>query len=168
MPTVLKVKRLDEKAKLPCKAHETDACFDLYALDGGKIKQAANRIEYIEYRTGLSIEPPDGYHVEIFPRSSISKTDLNLANCVPIIDQGYRGEILLRFRLLSKDLRADGITLTEDKDAQNILSPFFNIYHAGDRIAQMMLKKSHMVIIEEVEELSDTARNSGGFGSTGR
>ena len=54
---------------------------------------------YIEYKTGLAIEPPVGYHIEIVARSSVSKTDLILANCLAVGDQGYRGEYRLRFKV---------------------------------------------------------------------
>jgi len=92
------------------------------------------------------MEMPEGYVGLIFPRSSISKTDHYLRNSVGVIDSGYRGEIKIR---MSTPLLG-GVE-----------------YKEGDRIAQLIIMKLPWVNIEEVEELSDTDRGEGGFGSTG-
>jgi len=143
----VKVKKLHEDAVLPTRANNTDTGFDIVAIDDGtEVKEY--RHAYIQYRTGISIEPPEGYYVEVFPRSSISKTGLMLANSVAIIDQGYRGEILLRFRLVDQSRRAR--------------------YSKGDRIAQLVVKEVVPMVFNWVDELSDTARGEGGFGSSGK
>ena len=92
------------------------------------------------------MEIPEGYVGLVFPRSSISKTDHYLRNSVGVIDSGYRGEIKIR---MSTPLLG-GVE-----------------YKEGDRIAQLIIMKLPWVNIEEVEELSDTDRGDGGFGSTG-
>jgi dUTP pyrophosphatase len=102
----------------------------------------------VVYGTGLALEIPEGYVGLIFPRSSISKTSLSLANCVGVIDSGYRGEILLKFRT----------------DANNKTGH----YTIGDRIGQLLIIPYPQIEFEEVLELSDTIRSGGGFGSSGQ
>lgn len=143
----MKVKRLVELAVIPSRASLLDAGYDLvatsYSVQG----------EFIEYSTGISIELPEGYHAEIFPRSSISKYDLSLANSVGLIDNGYRGELKLRFKVTNKS-NGDSTRL-----------PI--IYEVGDKIGQLVLRKTITANIIEVDSLSSTDRGSGGFGSTG-
>mgnify|MGYP001269436654 CR=1 FL=1 len=148
----IRVKKLDEAAVVPESANETDAGYDLVAIDDGEFKkdEHSNTL-YIQYRTGLSIAPPPGYHTEIFPRSSISKTHLMLANSIGLIDEGYRGEILVRFKVIPSNM---GASLVKR-------------YQAGDRIAQLVIRKTEKASFELVEELDDTSRGDGGFGSSG-
>lgn len=134
----LKVKKLYEDAKLPVKVHDTDGCYDLFA-HSMKVTE-----KYIEYGTGLSMEPPEGYDILLFPRSSISKMDLVLCNSVGYGDNGYRGEYTARFKFLGGSW-----------------------YKPGDRIIQIRLIKKDDCEIEEVVETSDTSRGDGGYGSTG-
>ena len=111
------VKKLHKDAVLPQRVHEDDAGYDLVTINDGDIKVVSTardkntwRMLYIEYKTGLAIEPPVGYHIEIVARSSVSKTDLILANCTAIGDQGYRGEYRLRFKcpvMVDKDFWAE-------------------------------------------------------------
>jgi len=82
----IKVKKLHPDAVLPKCANETDAGYDLVAIDEGEIVSEGLDIMYIQYRTGIAIAPPEGYHTEIFPRSSISKKQLFLANSVGLVD----------------------------------------------------------------------------------
>lgn len=144
---LVKVKKLNPDAVLPSSSNETDAGFDLVATDDGEIKGT-----YIQYKTGISIEPEIGYHTEIFPRSSISKTDLVLANSIGLVDEGYRGEILVRFKIVPRQ---------DDK-------PFPVIFKKGDRIAQLVVRKTERAIFEWRDELSDTTRGESGFGSSGK
>lgn len=141
----IKIKLLHKDAKMPVKANDTDAGYDLFAIDSGTFHEESGR--YIQYRTGIAIEPPEGYHIEIFPRSSISKTDLVLANSIGLIDNGYRNEILLRFKV------------TGNENAT---------YKAGERIGQMVIRKTIDMKLEEVDELGDSERGLGGFGSSGK
>jgi len=113
----MKIKKLHKDAVLPQRVHEDDAGYDLVTINDGDIKVVSTardkntwRMLYIEYKTGLAIEPPVGYHIEIVARSSVSKTDLILANCTAIGDQGYRGEYRLRFKcpvMVDKDFWAE-------------------------------------------------------------
>ena len=171
----MKVKKLHKDAVLPKRAHNDDAGYDLVTINDGDIKVAKVnlnqwRMLYIEYKTGLAIEPPEGYHIEIVARSSISKTDLILANCTAIGDQGYRGEYKLRFKVPAvSNLTFFGRNEEEvirsferNFDCQKIIK-----YKTGDKIAQMLIRKTEILNIEEVDELSETSRGVGGFGSTG-
>lgn len=136
----LKIKRLSEKAVLPKYAKEGDAGMDLVATSLIRTQQ------YFEYGTDLAVEISEGYVGYIFPRSSISKTDHFLRNSVGVIDSGYRGEIKLRMSIPELGSKE---------------------YALGDKVGQLIIMKLPWVDIEEVEELSDTDRGEGGFGSTG-
>ena len=137
----VKIKKLLSFVKIPEYAKEGDAGMDLRTIG-----ITAQTDTYIEYGTGLAIEIPEGYVGLIFPRSSISKTDLILSNSVGVIDSGYRGEIKCRFKI------------TSDKDIK--------IYEFGDKVAQLLIIPYPHIQFEVVEELSFTERNEGGFGST--
>jgi dUTP pyrophosphatase len=140
----LKIKKLTESAIIPSYAKEGDACFDLTATSIDVTNET-----YIEYGTGLAMEIPKGYVGLIFPRSSVTNRDLMLKNGTGIIDSGYRGEIRLRFLNVSKHLAAD-------------------IYKVGERVGQMMIIPIPTVEFEEVDELSETQRGEGGYGSSGQ
>lgn len=144
----LKTKRLTETAILPTKAHETDACFDIYADLGD-----ANKTIYIEpqhlmkINTGFATEIPEGYWGAVFARSGIAtKQGLRPANCVPVIDEPYRGEWIIAL-------------YNDSREIQYI--------HHGDRIAQFMLLPYFKTNLIEVNELNETDRGDGGFGSSG-
>ena len=98
------------------------------------------------YSTGLAVEIPQGYVGLLYPRSSIYKTGLTLTNCVGVIDSDYRGTVALRFRM--------GADVT--------------CYSPGDRIGQLVVTRCKDVQWEECEQLSDTDRGAGGFGSTNK
>ena len=138
----VKVKKLAENAVIPQYAHDTDAGLDLTATS-----VESDSYGNIVYHTGLAFEIPCGYVGYIFPRSSLSKYDLRLTNCVGVIDSGFRGEVLFKF---------------EAKDKHSI-----EIYHVGDRIGQMIIMPYPQINLIESDELSDTDRNEGGFGSSG-
>lgn len=139
----VKVKKLNSEAIIPKYAHPTDAGLDLTAVS---YERDSNNL--IVYHTGLSIEIPEGYVGLIYPRSSISKYDLELTNSVGVIDSGYRGEILFKFR--------------------ETTSHFPNIYVPGDRIGQLIIVPYPSIELEEVDELSSSDRSDKGFGSTGK
>ena len=142
----LKFKQLDNEAKLPTFATEGSACFDLCAIDGYEIPP--NGIGNIA--TGLAVEIPESYCMQVFPRSGNAfKHRINLINNVGIIDFDYRGEI--RVGLFNNDPYK-----------------YFRV-NKGDRIAQAMLVSLVTYEMElVVEELSNTVRGEGGFGSTGK
>ena len=145
----IKVKRLTESAKLPTKAHSTDACFDLY-VDAPDNIETGIKIrpgETVKLNSGITTEIPHGYFAAIFPRSGLGiNKNLRLPNCTGIIDSDYRGEWI--------------IALTNDGKVNR------TIYH-GDRVAQFAILPVPDVNIKEVKELNDTERGSGGLGSTG-
>lgn len=89
----IKFVKLHENAVIPTKAHPTDAGFDLTATSRHFDEHGA-----VVYGTGIAMEIPPGYVGLAFPRSSVSKLDLSMANCVGVIDAGYRGEITLKFK----------------------------------------------------------------------
>lgn len=139
----VKIKKLNELAIIPSYAKNGDSGLDLTATSLEVID--TGDYGYISYGTGLAIEIPTGYVGLIYPRSSISKTGHILANSVGVIDSGYRGEIQVRFKTI----------------------PESNEYKVGDKIAQLIIMPYPEIQFEEVEELSDTDRGKGGFGSTG-
>ena len=139
----LKVKKLTPEAKIPSYANPGDAGLDLTAV--GERFDLEHR--FVEYKFGLALEIEKGYVGLIFPRSSNSKKDLILSNCVGVVDSSYRGEITARFK--------------------NLVPSGAKKYFVGDKIAQLVIVETPKVEIEEVSELSDTARGSGGYGSSG-
>ena len=142
----VKFKKLVDTAVTPTYAKDGDAGLDLTS-----IQHTINTdYNYIQHHTGIAVEVPKGYVGLIFPRSSISKTDLSLANCVGVIDSGYRGEIIFRFKF-KKDTYFAGLKR----------------YEAGDRIGQLIIIPYPSIELEEVSELTDTDRGEGGYGSTG-
>lgn len=161
---IVKVKKLNPEAVLPQQAQQSDAGYDLVAIDDGEIKWAESPtgentglIQYIQYRCGFSVEPPEGYHLEIFPRSSITKYDLMLANSIGLVDEGFRGEILVRFKVVQPQ-----------HDLKVVRGLPIRKYQKGERIAQLVLRKTIRAKFVEAESLSDSQRSSGGFGSTGK
>ncbi len=141
--TQLKVMRLVPEAVLPSYAHPGDACMDVTAVSKKFVETTG--FGYIEYGTGLAFEIPKGHVLLCFPRSSVSNTGLLLSNSVGVVDEGYRGELRLRFKWI--------------KDS--------NGYNVGDRIGQIMLLPIPQVSVLEVDSLSFSERGGGGFGSTG-
>lgn len=144
---MLKVKKLVDKAVVPEYATPGAAGMDLVATSVDyKVSDTYDEIQYVEYGTGLALEIPEGYVGLLFPRSSVSNTDLMLANSVGVIDSDYRGEVKLRFREVG------------------VLG---SIYKVGDRIGQIVFVPSINLPVTVVGTLSDSARGEGGFGSTG-
>jgi len=140
----VKIKRLTPGAVMPSKGTEKSAGFDLTAISASWDKER----DQIKYGFGLAFEIPDGYVGLIFPRSSVCKKDMSLSNCVGVIDSDYRGEVTAVF---------------------NVPNPFTaNVYAVGDRIAQIVFVKLPEVEVIEANELSETQRGEGGYGSTGK
>lgn len=138
----LKIKRLDEYAVIPEYATNGSAGLDLTSVWTRAVK--TETYYYQEYGVGLAVEIPKGWVGLLFARSSISKTRTTLANAVGVIDSDYRGEITLRFRY-------DGLGCD---------------YAVGERIGQLVLVQAPQFVLTEVEELTTTARGTGGYGST--
>lgn len=152
----VKIKKLKPNAVIPSYAKNGDAGMDLVATEILK-----DTPEQITYGTGIALEIPEGFVGLVFPRSSIRKTGLQLSNSVGVIDSGYRGEIQATFnKIFGGDRFYDETKLTE------ITSHEF--YKVGDRIAQIMIIPHPPIQFVEVDELSDSERGEGGFGSTGK
>ena len=138
----VKIKRLDRSAVIPKYAKDGDAGLDLTAT-AYKVNEKG---QYI-YTSDLALEIPDGYVGLLFPRSSICKKDLEITNSVGVIDSNYRGPIKSVFNPTCEDPE---------------------IYELGERFAQLIIIPYPKIEFEEVEELSETNRGTGGYGSTGK
>jgi dUTP pyrophosphatase len=141
----VQIKKLNENAVIPSYAKDGDAGMDLVATS-----IISNTSTQITYGIGLALEIPKGFVGLIFPRSSVRKTRLMLSNCVGVVDSGYRGELQATFNKINNDSVSE------------------NDYKVGDRIAQIMIIPHPPIEFEEADELSDTERGDGGFGSTGK
>lgn len=146
----VKFKKLHPDAKIPSYSKVGDAGMDLTAISKEWTKASGGY--YCEYDTGLSIEIPNGYVGLIFPRSSQSNVNLLLSNHVGVIDSGFRGSIRFRFKQI-----IDGMMSLDLKD-----------YEIGDRIGQLIILPYPQIEPIEVDELSETSRGEGRFGSTGK
>ena len=121
------------------------------------------------FGTNRAFEIPKGYVGLIFPRSSNAKQQLLLSNSVGIIDSGYRGEVMLKFKSSASSFSLKTlIKLIFKQDAKTTLINNYKIsYNVGDRIGQIIILPYPKIEFEESEELSETERNTGGYGSTG-
>ena len=155
----MKVKLLCPNARIPTKGTEDSAGYDLYAALNESIIIHEGETKLIP--TGIAIEIPKGYFGAIFPRSGLAaKRGLRLANCVAVIDSDYRGMVQVP---LHKDTTKESIMTA------NIFMSMGNsdTIQNGDRIAQLVILPYYSPELEIVEELSETERGNGGFGSTG-
>lgn len=152
----VKIKRLHDNAKMPFRKHEADAGFDLYATT--KDYKDGN----IVYGTGLAFEIPNGYVGLVFPRSSIANKTIALSNSVGVIDASYRGEVSFKFKPTLKV--STGGNHTNGISTRDI---FANDYEVGERIGQIIIMPIPSIEFEFTDELSDTQRGTGGYGSTG-
>lgn len=163
------IKKLHPDAVIPVYATPGDAGLDLTAISKRVETGIDDNGEYIEYGTGLAIEIPKGHVGLIFPRSSVSKKDVFLANAVGVIDSGYRGEIKLRFKI---EQSFDELTSWEHPGIINYESDgknyYANIYAVGDKIGQLIVMPYPQIELAEVSELGSSDRGEGGFGSTGK
>jgi len=141
----LKFKKLSSLAVSRSKAKKGDAWFDITAISTNETEN------YIEYGTGIAIEIPEHYLGILVPRSSVTNKNLLLKNSIGIIDSGYRGELKFRYLRL------------KDK-TENMIN---NIYNIGERCGQLIILELPYFEMEEVNELSDSERGHGGYGSTG-
>ena len=136
----VKVKKLVPEAKIPKYAKEGDAGLDLTVTSVEDLEL----LDYTKYGFGLAFEIPVGYVGLLFPRSSCYKKDQVMSNAVGVIDSSYRGEV-----------SAVMIGMSDEK------------YEVGERAAQLIIMPYQQIELEEAEELSETERGQGGFGSTG-
>lgn len=141
---VVRIRRLSDDVVLPSYAHEGDAGMDLRAMETVTLQPFERRL----VATGLAIAIPDGYAGLVLPRSGLAiKKGLTVANTPGLIDAHYRGE--LKVIAINVDPN-DPVTI-----------------EAGDRIAQLVIQRIPEVQLVEVDELDDTDRGEGGFGSSG-
>ena len=146
MKVNVKIKRLDENAIVPTYGSEFSAGADLYYVGNEPLTIEAGKTELVH--TGIAMEIPEGLVGLIFARSGLAtKRSLAPANKVGVIDSDYRGEIMVALH-------------NHSNEAQTI--------EAKERIAQLVLVPYISAAFEETDELGDTARGAGGFGSTGR
>lgn len=142
----VKINKLSPDAVIPTYAKDGDAGMDMIAT-----KVISDTLDSVTYGTDIAVEIPEGFVGLIFPRSSIRKTNLQLSNSVGVIDSGYRGEIQATFNKI-----------------QGVTEGVRERYLIGDRIMQIMIIPHPVIEFEEVEELNNTERGEGGFGSTGK
>ena len=141
----MRVARVDPRARLPTRAYDHDAGFDLYALEPARLEPG----ERAAVRTGIAVEIPEGQAGLVLPRSGLAdRHGIALVNAPGLIDAGYRGEIRV-------------LLLNTDRGEAFEVAP-------GDRIAQLVIVQVGDDDPVEVEALAESARGEGGFGSTGR
>ena len=152
----VRIKKLNGLAQIPTYAKDGDAGMDLIATS-----IISDTPTQITYGLGVALEIPKGFVGLVFPRSSIRKTGLQLSNSVGVIDSGYRGELQATFnKLFGGEVMYDEMKVKETQPN--------DFYKVGDRVAQIMIIPHPEIEFEEADELSDTERGEGGFGSTGK
>lgn len=146
MRNTLKIKMLSDTAHVPTRGSDYAAGYDLYA-DINQLMWIPPH-ETVKIGTGISVEIPHGYYGAVYARSGIAtKKMLRPGNAVGVIDEDYRGEVI--------------VALHNDGDVPQSIE-------VGDRIAQLVINPYVAPEIEIVDELDETDRGSGGFGSTGQ
>lgn len=165
--------RENKNIPLPTYAHNSDACCDLYAQ---AIEYDDEKDRYIVH-TGLHIALDEDYECELRPRSSLAKTEYYIVNSPGTIDESYRGEILVVFKSRTNIEIVDALYNLLDEHI-NISDNYYKLhkqidlpYKIGDRIAQILVRKRTKIEWQEVDKLEDlgeTDRGQGGYGSTGK
>lgn len=144
----VKFKKMHPNAKMPTKAHNSDFCYDCYAVSREEVSPGVWK-----YGLGIALQFKQGVSNKfskcftLRPRSSVWKTGMVLSNSIATIDEGYNGEISAVFYHVSKDLP---------------------IYEIGDRVVQLHIDSALTINFEEVDELDETDRGDGSYGSTGK
>jgi dUTP pyrophosphatase len=142
---ILRYRRLVEGARGPGQAHDDDAAYDLYAVEAAVIRPG----ERASVGTGIAVEIPKRHAGLVLPRSGLAERHgIALANAPGLIDPGYRGELRV-------------LLLNTDRELAFEVEP-------GDRIGQLLLVRVEAPQVVEAEQLEESVRGSGGFGSTGR
>ena len=144
----VKVWREHESVKLPTYAKSGDACMDVY-VDSVETKPEGR----VCYHTGLHFKLPEDYEMEIRPRSSNTKTIAVMQNAPGTLDEGYTGELMI----VHRNLEYSRVAIPQ--------------YAVGDRCAQILVRRREHIVWDEVssvQELGNTERGSGGFGSSGK
>lgn len=141
----VKIKQLSPESVVPTYAKDGDAGMDLTATS-----KSYDEYGNVVYGTSLAFELPKGYVGLLFPRSSNTKKDLILGNSVGVLDSGYRAEVVFKFKMTCSFMEGQGCD-----------------YEIGDRIGQIIIMPIPQVTFKVVDELSNTDRGVGGFGSSG-
>ena len=145
-PETIKIKRVTKTAIMPQRQSEGAAGFDLYADISSEITVQPHKVERVY--SGVAFEIPHNYFGAIYARSGLAtKAGIRPATCVSVIDSDYRGNV--------------GLPLFNDSDVPYVVRP-------QERVAQIVFQKALVVDLELVDELEDTERGDGGFGSSGR
>ena len=141
---IIKFNKINSKAKIPSRANQSDAGADLFSLESHTIQPLERAI----IPTGIRVEIPEGHYGRIAPRSGLAAKN-GIDVLAGVVDSGYRGEIKV-------------ILYNTDKSNSFFIEP-------GERIAQLIIEKHYNYeFIEVVQELTDSSRGQGGFGSTGK
>lgn len=159
-----------ENLIIPTNAHEGDAGYDIIAASDPLIvgnrceshQGAWHSVDYIEYKTNIFLAPLEkNVHILIFPRSSISKYNLQLCNGIGLCDNGYRGMITCRLRYIfqPEDL------IIKDFGIVGLIN-YNKIYQRGDKIAQLVIQRTYSMEFVLVQSLDTTERGEGGYGSS--
>ena len=177
---VLKNEDYQDVENLPKKATDRATGFDVVATSDPEIvgelydNGTYKRIDYIQYKTNIKLAVQNervysgfgytdiDYDILAFPRSSVSKYNLVLANCIGLIDADYRGEVLLRFKYIWQP--EDYKIRTDNLLEGNVNS--IKLYNKGNKVCQLKVTKVENVEFVLVYELDSTTRGDGGFGST--
>ncbi|MDT4854729.1 Deoxyuridine 5'-triphosphate nucleotidohydrolase [compost metagenome] len=152
----VRIKKLNPDAVIPSYSREGDAGMDLTA-----VRMEFDNHGNIVYGTGLAFEIPRGYVGLLFPRSSNFKKDLILSNSVGVLDSGYRGEVMFKFKMNTVETWREGLQLCSQYIERGC-------YEVGDRIGQIIIIPYPEIEFEEAQELSESERGAGGYGSTGK
>jgi dUTP pyrophosphatase len=192
----IEVKNIEGKTVLPIHGSEVAAGYDIVAIDdpiivGETVGESPapdgevfyKRIDYLEYHTALYISPiefkQEKHHTLLHPRSSIRKYNLVLANSIGLVDNDYRGEVIMCFKYIwqPEDFIFQYELVPINKDEPNICTPKATgkllgkinkekIYKRGDKIGQLVAETTNPIKFVLVNELDVTDRGEGGFGST--
>ena len=142
----IRIKKLTQTAQIPMRGSEYAAGYDLYADIQENVCVAPHTS--VKIPTGLALEIPEGYFGAVYARSGLAcKESLRPANCVGVIDADYRGPVM--------------VVLHNDSEQAREITP-------GERVAQLVIMPFLPVMFKEVDDLSQTIRGEGGFGSTGK
>jgi dUTPase len=169
---------VDNDSNMSQPAYDGDVGYDVVAASEPRIVgslrdenlNAYKSIDYIEYDLNIKIDgfqpvnsPNDDIYTLVFPRSSVSRYNLLLANSVAVIDSGFRSTIKVRFKYV---VQPEDLMIVDGNSIVCIVNPN-KIYKSGDKICQLVFQKHFHPSITFVSQLEQSERNEGGFGSTG-
>ena len=154
-------KKLDDRAILPKYAHEGDAGMDIFSIEDKSLPLWIPTLVH----TGIAAEIPEGYEIQVRPRSGLACKGVTVWNSPGTVDSKYRGEICVILMYLHNECEQ---VVTPRGESIGTRQKVHYEVKAGDKIAQLVLAPVTFADPYEVQELSETDRGTGGFGSTGR